>query len=146
MRTQFSDFLAKNVFSVSWWHQPVPLKSVPSAAKNAAGTKNAAGLSKSRGTTGNRDCSFFGFQLFVVVLTSPRRFWQHWVPCSPGHVLLLQKQFKMATFPSKSDSISLHHWCPCAAVLIPLWRLGFPPSRLKFPLRDAILILIITRL
>jgi hypothetical protein len=46
--------------------------------KNAAGTKNAVGFSKSRETTGNRDCSFFGFQLFLVILTSPRRFWQQW--------------------------------------------------------------------
>jgi hypothetical protein len=26
MRTQFSDFQAKNVFSVSWWHQPQACK------------------------------------------------------------------------------------------------------------------------
>jgi hypothetical protein len=50
------------------------LWNVGHAAKNAAGTKNAVGVSKSRETTGNRDCSFFGFQLFLVVLTSPRLF------------------------------------------------------------------------
>jgi hypothetical protein len=56
----------------------------PRAAKIAAGTKNAAGLSKSRETTGNRRMNNIGFQLFLVILTSPRRFWcprrfwQHW--------------------------------------------------------------------
>jgi hypothetical protein len=34
--------------------------------------------SKSREIAGNRRMNNIGFKLFLVILTSPQRFWQHW--------------------------------------------------------------------